>query len=394
MPHRSLQDAIIRLLKRRPFYGHFLLNFRKEQVVSEYPLGVTFKGGVPTLIVEPERFAALLPGEGEALLEHALKHVLHLHMARRGGRNAHLWDLCCDLAVNPGIASLPVDARLPGMYGLEDGLAAEEYYDVLAQRFDTGNLDGRGLGDAAQDDGQGTGEGDDPDLFSGAEPVTCDDHKVWQEAESTPAALVEEMVRSMVADAWKKSDGDLPSELRQVVEGYLSPSPIPWRQVLRQFVGTAGRIGKRTTWTREHRRFSHETPGVRKKRMLNLLVGIDVSESTDRPELREAFARELMRISRGREARITVLYANSLIRRIESFSGPAVRVESFHGGGFTDLRPVFDYAKKMMPPPAAVIYLTDGQGPAPERMEFPTLWVLTEDGEKPVSWGAELRLVG
>jgi hypothetical protein len=25
-------------------------------------------------------------------------------------------------------------------------------------------------------------------------------------------------------------------------------------------------------------------------------------------------------------------------------------------------------------------------------MEFPTLWVLTPDGQKPVEWGVELRL--
>jgi len=46
----------------------------------------------------------------------------------------------------------------------------------------------------------------------------------------------------------------------------------------------------------------------------------------------------------------------------------------------------------MHPRPAAVIYLTDGVGPAPEKMEFPTLWVLTQEGEKPVPWGVELRL--
>jgi len=46
-----------------------------------------------------------------------------------------------------------------------------------------------------------------------------------------------------------------------------------------------------------------------------------------------------------------------------------------------------------MPPlPAAVIYLTDGIGPAPETMPFPTLWVLTREGERPAPWGVELRL--
>ena len=89
---------------------------------------------------------------------------------------------------------------------------------------------------------------------------------------------------------------------------------------------------------------------------------------------------------------VTVLYANSRIQRVESFRGSGVSAASYHGGGFTDLRPVFAYARKMQPQPAAVIYLTDGIGPAPAEMEFPTLWVLTGEGEKPVPQGVELQL--
>jgi predicted metal-dependent peptidase len=143
---------------------------------------------------------------------------------------------------------------------------------------------------------------------------------------------------------------------------------------------------------REHRRFSHDTPGIRKQRRLNLLVGVDVSDSTNVVELRECFAKELLNLARGCNAQITVLYANSRIQRIESFTGSACKPKSYDGGGFTDLRPVFEYAGHMHPLPAAVIYLTDGIGPVPERMEFPTLWALTGDGEKPAPWGVELRL--
>ena len=143
---------------------------------------------------------------------------------------------------------------------------------------------------------------------------------------------------------------------------------------------------------REHRRFEHTTPGIRKRRRLNLLIGVDVSDSTNSAELRETFARELLHIAAGRDAIITVLYANSRIQRIASLSGAPGSVKRYDGGGFTDLRPVFAYAKTMHPLPAAVIYLTDGIGPAPEAMEFPTLWVLTAAGEKPVPWGIELRM--
>lgn len=388
--NRILENAIVRLLKRRPFYGHLILNCHREEGAGSHPLGVTIRNGVPLLAVNGARFPELSPVEQEALLEHAVKHLLHLHMARRKGRNRHDWDVACDLAINPFICGLPPEAAMPAMFGEPDGLAAEEYFALLTPPFDIGNLEGGGIGNASRDTGgdAGTGEGEARREAAG----TVDDHTVWEEADSTPLRLAEEVVREMARDARRKCDGEVPAEVRQLVEGLLAPPAIPWRQLLRQFVATAGRVGRTSTWMREHRRFGHDTPGTRKRHRLNLLVGVDVSDSTDIAELREAFARELLHITRGRDARITVLYANSRIQRIDAFRGIPAVAESYHGGGFTDLRPVFDHAKGMHPLPAAVVYLTDGIGPAPERMEFPTLWVLTREGERPAPWGVELRL--
>jgi predicted metal-dependent peptidase len=390
---RGLENAVVRLLKSHPFYGHFLLGFRRRQVSDEHALGVTIGNGTPVLCFNPERLAYFSPDEQRALLEHVLKHVLHLHMARRKGRHTHDWDIACDLAINPSIVDLPLQAALPHKVKQEEGLAAEEYYRLLERPFDIGNLEGRGFGDATRNAEQIVESGEDQPSAEKAEALeTLDDHQVWAEADSTPQGLAEEVVRSMARDAYRKSRGEVPGDVRALVEGMLAPSPIPWNQVLRQFVASAGRVGRRSTWKREHRRFGHDTPGIRKRQRLNLLVGVDVSDSTDIRALRETFARELVQIARGRESRITVLYSGSHIQRIDSFVGSPAVVEVFEGGGFTDLRPVFDYARGMQPRPTAVIYLTDGIGPAPETMEFPTLWVLTRDGEKPVEWGVELRL--
>jgi predicted metal-dependent peptidase len=389
---RPLQDAIVRLLKERPFYGHFLLQFRRRTAAAGPPLGVTIENGTPTLYVHPAVFAAFAPPAQKALLEHALKHVLHLHMVRRRGRHAHDWDIACDLAINPGIADLPPQGALPARLLLPEGLAAEEYYRLLTPPFDTGSLEGRGIGNAERDAGETTGDGGPEAPARSAKLQTLDDHAVWQEADSTPAGLAETVVRHLAREAWRQSHGEVPGELRPLVEGWLAPPPVPWRQVLRQFVATAGRIGGQSTWKRQHRRFDHLTPGMRKRRRLSLLVGVDVSDSTNVPALREAFARELLNIARGRDSRITVLYAGSRIQRIETFTGSAMVAEAYEGGGFTDLRPVFAYARTMHPRPAAVIYLTDGYGPAPEVMEFPTLWVLTKEGKMPTEWGVELRL--
>jgi len=383
-----LENAVVRLLRERPFYGQFLLNLRREERhLSGKPAGVTIRDGIPTLAVDPVCLGALPAPQQTALLEHLVKHLLHLHPLRRKERNPHDWDIACDLAINPGLAELPGDALYPVQYGMADGLAAEEYYAHLVRPFDVGNLEGSGYGDAAEDTRGAAGEG-----HGEAQQGTVDDHALWSDADSTPFALGEEMVRAIARESLRGSDGVAPEEIRGVVDALLRPSPIPWRQVLRQFVASAGRVGRKSTWMREHRRFGQDTPGIRKRHRLNLLVGIDVSDSTNIVELRDAFSRELLSIAKGRDACLTVLYANSRIQRIELLSGTAPAVQRYDGGGFTDLRPVFEYAKTMHPRPAAVIYLTDGIGPAPEQMEFPTLWVLTGAGEKPVPWGIELRL--
>ena len=384
----ALKNAVVRLLRERPFYGHFVLNLRREEAdLKGKPAGVTIRNGVPTLVVAPACFERLAPLEQQAFLEHLVKHLLHLHMLRRKERNGHDWDVACDLAINPETAGLPEDALYPAQFGMEDGLAAEEYYAALTRPFDTGNLAGSGYGNAETELQGAAGAGSEK--LPGA---TLDDHALWSDADSTPVSLAEEMVRAVTRESLKASDGEAPAEIRELLEALLRPSPLPWRQILRQFVATAGRVGRQSTWMREHRRFGHDTPGARRRRRLNLLVAVDVSDSTNIVAMREAFGKELVQIARGRDAALTVVYANSRIQRIDSLSGSAFPAPRYDGGGFTDLRPVFEYAKKMHPAPAALIYLTDGVGPAPEQMELPTLWVLTAQGEKPVPWGIELRL--
>ena len=61
------------------------------------------------------------------------------------------------------------------------------------------------------------------------------------------------------------------------------------------------------------------------------------------------------------------------------------------GGGGTDFRPVFERAEMIMPD--CVVYLTDGHGRVPERTpSMPVLWVLTEYGTRPTSWGHNIQM--
>ncbi len=390
-PLRLLQNTVVQLLKHRPFYGHFLLQFRRRTMSTEQALAVTICDGTPTLFINPARYALFSDAERVAMLEHLVKHVLHLHPSRRKERQQWAWDLACDLAINPSIDNLPPEAPQPSKFKFPSGLAAEEYYQRLTLMPVLGKLKkaGHGNNQTMTDMGQKS-TGQLTQASQQFQPV--DDHSYWQEADRTPLALAEQVVRQMVQSAWKKCHQELEADLKNLLAQYLAPPKIPWQQILRQFIGTAGRVGATTTWTRPHRRFGQRTPGHRKQQYLNLLVAIDVSDSTDTQTLREAFACELMHITRARQSRITVLYCGSRIQKIESFTGSPQIIEVFRGGGYTDFRPAFDYASHQNPRPGAIIYLTDGYGTAPETCDIPTLWVLSPDGQKPATWGVELFL--
>ena len=151
MNNSPLENTVVRLLRERPFYGHFILNLRREQrPLDGKEAGITVRSGVPLLTIDPAPFAALAPPQQQALLEHLVKHLLHLHPLRRKGRNQHDWDISCDLAINPGIFALPPGALLPEHFACSEGLAAEEYYQQLVRPFDSGNLDGGGEGGVGQ----------------------------------------------------------------------------------------------------------------------------------------------------------------------------------------------------------------------------------------------------
>ncbi len=327
-PARVLENAVVRLLKQKPFYGHLLLGFRRRVVVGRCALGVTITNGTPLLSVDPQVLATFSADEQMALLEHAIKHLLHLHPVRGRGVHRLTWDVATDLAINPFIEKMPALAPRPEKFKLQAGLAAEEYARLLTRPFDTGNLEGEGLGNASE---QASGEDPDAGPADSARhsSTPIDDHSIWQEADSTPERLAEQAVRQLVREAHRKAQGEVPEDINDLVQGWLAPPEIPWQQILRQFIGTAGRIGRKSSWQRQHRRFQHNTPGVRKRRQLNLLLAIDVSESTDEGPLRETFARELLQIARGRDSRITVLYAHSESAASTSFAAARWLRKSF-----------------------------------------------------------------
>jgi len=195
------------------------------------------------------------------------------------------------------------------------------------------------------------------------------------------------------AQQLERSRGTLPGGLSQLVEAYRRPR-LPWRTILARFVTRT--VGDERVWLPPSRRgiarglYLPSRRGVR----LAATVVIDTSAST-RADL-AGFVGELVGIAAGfGRYRLRLIYCDAAVQgeqliTDETAFDPAAL--SFKGGGGTSLRPVFAHLEREAPP-SALLYFTDGYGPAPRTPPaYPVLWVLTADGCAPARWGERLWL--
>jgi predicted metal-dependent peptidase len=121
-------------------------------------------------------------------------------------------------------------------------------------------------------------------------------------------------------------------------------------------------------------------PGLHAEGMGEIVVAIDTSGSID-DTLVSQFGGELAGIIEDMAPeRVTVLYADSSVQRVETFE----KLEPFElhpmGGGGTDFRPVFKHVETMEPAPVCVVYLTDLWGTFPATDPgIPVLWATPEN---------------
>jgi predicted metal-dependent peptidase len=129
---------------------------------------------------------------------------------------------------------------------------------------------------------------------------------------------------------------------------------------------------------------------------------VDTSGSMSNEVLAQVLA-EIDRLRSVTECRLTLLECDAIIHQVlvtdpYQQTHPSGKRHAFHGRGGTDLRPPFAWVAEQLrsgghPAPEALIYMTDGFGPMPEKEPgVPVLWIVPGHGVKQVPFGTMLRL--
>ena len=398
----ELAKASKDLMLKEPFYGLFLIMLNKQWNNRAVPTaGVSRQGINYQLYINENFWNKLSTNQHIGLLKHELLHIAFFHITDY----EHLTDkeianIAMDIEINQYIDKdfLPPGPQLPESYPelkLEAKKGTQYYYDKLMQGKTAGNCPNLNAmlaagaicipGDGAPGDQPVGGQMVKIRAKGGGQiEVQLPDHSTWGEFKDLDEAT-KKLIRtqtghilSEVADQVAKSRGTVPGEMAEIIKriAIVEEPKFNWRGYLRRFVGGSTKTFTKMSRSKPNFRFQ-ENPGLKHKTRRKILVAIDTSGSVSTNELKE-FLGEMNHIHRtGTE--IMLVQCDSAIHHKEKFD-PKKDLE-IHGRGGTSFTPVTDYYDANFRKYNCLIYLTDGEAPAPDKCRGPVLWVMSSQSQ-------------
>jgi predicted metal-dependent peptidase len=335
----------------------------------------------------PRFVTALSPDELLGVVAHEVMHNALAHPSRQRGRDHGLWNVACDLAINPLLVeagfTLPADRLLPGearYQHLPPGRSAEEYYAALAS--DRPGQD-REPGGAA--DGIGANK---PDPGGCGTVMAPKDGPA--DARQTEAEWQVAVAQAHQAAAGR---GPLPGGLDRTVHNTLHPRA-DWRSILREFVSSHARNDY--SWARPNRRLISQglyLPGLHSEELGDVVLAVDTSGSIDE-KLLGVFAAEVNAVLASFDCSVTVLYHDTDVQKVQTWrsaDGPLV-LDPVGGGGTSHVC-VFDWVGQAGMCPACVVCLTDLDTEFPAAIPpVPVLWAVAGDRSTDPPFGRVVSL--
>ena len=336
-----------------------------------YQMPMVEKNSLPTMATDGKSIFynadftdALSEPELDGVKVHEAYHRILKHHLRMGKRDAELWNIACDYAINPIIIQsglvLPEGALIDAKF---KGMSAEKIYDILQK--DQG------------DDGNGGG---------------VPQPQEWGNVEDQGGGMSEDQIKSeeatinaqvvMAVNSMKTEAGKLPANIKEIIDE-MKRSQIDWKDVLNRFIG--GDQPEGYSYRRPNRRqwYLNEvvTPISNKVGCGDIVVGIDTSGSVSSVELSH-FLGELNAIaeSSGAES-VTIITCDYDVQDVVRYEkGDQIEDIVCKGRGGTRVMPVFDYIAENNINVDNFIYFTDmGICDYPQQdVGYPILWVSSD----------------
>ncbi len=345
------------------------------------------------------------------VLLHEVLHLVLLHHCRMGNRDHKIFNMAADYAINPQLVAAGFKAPKGVLLDKKfSNLNAEDIYKILYEENEKKKKDGKSDGDKQESESGGKPSGNPSDKQgnkSSGQPSDKpgDTPSFGEFSPAQDIKLSEETIKIQVTQAINlaKAAGQLPGgDLIKIIEEAQKPQ-YDWASILQRFISEI---------TAKDYSFSHANarhisrgiilPTLFSKSVGKIIIVADTSGSmgSDLKLIANEIAACFESLSEdNQKARMTILYADTMVAGVQEFeAGDDIKLQ-FAGGGGTLFRPAFDYIDKHYSEEKieCVFYITDGycgdlaqlNGLSPE---FPVFWALTvsNDGFEP-SFGESFK---
>jgi predicted metal-dependent peptidase len=345
-------------------------------------------------VADPEWIMQFDEEEGGFIMMHEIGHVMRDTFGRLENRDPEMFNKAADIPDNQDLITSgwkapkgPNAPLLPKTFDFPVGLSAEEYYELLKQKGGTkakekGHICGGMCGGIA---GNPQGELEDKlDAEFGRGAI--EKKAIIQQAIGDLKTYVEQ------------GRGTVPGGLRSLLQISKKKSKIPWRRkfstLLRKVGGRVQTGGADFSMARLSK--STYSRGIPRPGLIQQEPEIafveDTSGSMGKKQLQTA-RREASAVLRalGIDQAWWLDADAAVAAKPRRISVRDLATLPVHGGGGTDFRPALEACLKLRPKPDIIIYLTDGDGTAPEVPPpgVVVIWCIVPSyyNKRPASWG-------
>lgn len=368
----KMQKARAKMLIKHPFFATLLMSTPAVET-KEIPTAAT---DMDKLYYNPDFIESLDDEVVLFVLAHEVMHIALAHGMRLMKRNAPLWNIACDFAIN--LVLKDSGFTLWGQCLIDDkwkDMSADQIYEKLQQEVDKQRKQGK--------------SGEPTEMFGDGGGMVGDLKEPEGAGDPAAEARAQRSIQQRVAQAANiaRMAGKMHGSLERLVGEILDPK-VPWAHVLRDYMTRVTKDDE--VWSRRNRRFARVyLPARHSEKMGEIILIGDTSGSIGNDELCKYMAEAGAIAEDVHPERIRILWADTRVAGEQVFEDGMPIVPKPKGGGGTDMRVPLKKAEEHQP--ECVVLFTDGYTPWPEvEPDYPLIVCCTTDAPVPV--GLDIRI--
>ena len=313
----TLEEVKMKMLMDSKLVWYTSVLFGVDVSLGESPMGTAHTDGIK-IVIDPDFFKKLSFREATGLLLHELRHITDLHIMRKNNRDALLWNVACDYAINWDIASegfsLPSGGLLDSAYA---DMSAEAIYEELLQN---------GTSEEAND----------------------------LQPSDIPSQEVLDAVKDIVIQATQQAQriiqstgiGTIPASILRQVEEWVNPV-VPWTTILRRYM--SAKAASQHSWKRPNRRYHPRglyMPSLYNEQMGPITVFLDASGSVTDKDFNMQVGQFKWIHKNLKPSVLNLVVFDTQIKQVITFKPHEPINVKFTGMGGTNITCVVEYMEK------------------------------------------------